>query len=381
MMRFVAMLITIGLLVAVCVAEAATINVRRDGTGDFTTIQPALDAAAAGDTIAIGPGEYTEFQTIRPPLWNWSIDIYGYITVDNLTLIGAGADETKIGPSTPQYDSIHFTPKCIWAWAMSRLTVRDLTVRNCYDGIYGPDGLLSVYDSRSESNRTGIFVLSRQLWVEHCWFSGIGPAPNGVTHTSNCTTSIVRNCGFEDCELDYDGVEDFVAESCGFDGGPGGIGVYNASVGRIANITLSCELFGINVNSSTCQVRDVRVNGGEIGIVVENGYLSASDVQIDSTSEAAFYLINPRAFEVHESDILPDSGYAVQFYSQAIPPSRIFDCTGNYWGLADSTAISQLIWDGNDSHGIDDFIDFVPFAGGSTPTERESWGAVKALFR
>lgn len=41
--------------------------VERDGSGDFATIQPALDAAVAGHTILIGPGEYTEAIAIRPP--------------------------------------------------------------------------------------------------------------------------------------------------------------------------------------------------------------------------------------------------------------------------------------------------------------------------
>ena len=42
------------------VAVAATITVEKDGSGHFTQIQPALDAAASGDTVLIGPGEFTE---------------------------------------------------------------------------------------------------------------------------------------------------------------------------------------------------------------------------------------------------------------------------------------------------------------------------------
>ncbi|MBK7670012.1 MAG: hypothetical protein IPJ24_01300 [bacterium] len=36
-------------------ATAGTLTVRRDGTGDFTVIQDAVNAAASGDTIRIGP--------------------------------------------------------------------------------------------------------------------------------------------------------------------------------------------------------------------------------------------------------------------------------------------------------------------------------------
>ena len=55
--------ICIALLVALvfpALAPAAVHTVRQDGTGDFPTISAALAAAAAGDTIDIGPGTYPE---------------------------------------------------------------------------------------------------------------------------------------------------------------------------------------------------------------------------------------------------------------------------------------------------------------------------------
>ena len=39
-------------------ASAATVTVSLDGTGDFTDIQAAIDAAVDGDEILVGPGEY-----------------------------------------------------------------------------------------------------------------------------------------------------------------------------------------------------------------------------------------------------------------------------------------------------------------------------------
>jgi hypothetical protein len=77
---------------------------------------------------------------------------------------------------------------------------------------------------------------------------------------------------------------------------------------------------------------------------------------------------------------LPASGYAAQIEEYGAPPSRTYDFSGNYWGVTDSTAIAALIWDAHDSAAVDDYIDFVPFAGQSTPTETLTWGAVKALF-
>jgi pectin methylesterase-like acyl-CoA thioesterase len=76
------------LLLLSTTVQARTWRVARDGSGDYTTIQPAIDWASAGDTISIGAGVYTECRTVRLPGWSWSIEIYVYAMKDNLTLIG-----------------------------------------------------------------------------------------------------------------------------------------------------------------------------------------------------------------------------------------------------------------------------------------------------
>ncbi|GEM_PF-6008920 len=50
------------MLLAVCMtpAFAATILVKQDGSGDFTTVQAALDTAKSGDTVIVSAGTYTE---------------------------------------------------------------------------------------------------------------------------------------------------------------------------------------------------------------------------------------------------------------------------------------------------------------------------------
>lgn len=40
-------------------APAAVIHVEADGSGDYPTIQAAIDAAVAGDVVELGPGDYT----------------------------------------------------------------------------------------------------------------------------------------------------------------------------------------------------------------------------------------------------------------------------------------------------------------------------------
>nr|MEE4268144.1 hypothetical protein [Candidatus Krumholzibacteria bacterium] len=75
------------------VAHARTWNVEKDGSGDFTVIQDAVDVAEDGDIIMIGPGRYTEYTE-----YSWG-NVYVYLSGDrSLTFVGAGVEQTIIGP-------------------------------------------------------------------------------------------------------------------------------------------------------------------------------------------------------------------------------------------------------------------------------------------
>lgn len=92
-------LFMIAALAAANTALGATWHVARDGTGDFSVIQAAVDAAASGDTIMIGPGRYNEGAIVVTPGWTEFVRVL--IRQPELTLIGAGHEQTIIGPPTP----------------------------------------------------------------------------------------------------------------------------------------------------------------------------------------------------------------------------------------------------------------------------------------
>ena len=48
------------LVILPCLALAATLTVKQDGTGDYTVIQAAVDAAIPGDSVLVHPGRYFE---------------------------------------------------------------------------------------------------------------------------------------------------------------------------------------------------------------------------------------------------------------------------------------------------------------------------------
>ncbi len=88
------------LILLATAGRAATLVVERDGTGDFVEIQPALDAVASGDTLRIGPGEFTTMIPSYIPGYAWDVDVCAYVHVPTLTIIGAGQGQTVLFPTS-----------------------------------------------------------------------------------------------------------------------------------------------------------------------------------------------------------------------------------------------------------------------------------------
>lgn len=70
-------ILAVVLLVSFSTAHAGTIYVAGDGTGDFTNIRPAVEAAASGDVIVVGPGTYTGTGAVDIALTGKTLTISG----------------------------------------------------------------------------------------------------------------------------------------------------------------------------------------------------------------------------------------------------------------------------------------------------------------
>ena len=137
-------------LILPAVIGAVTLRVERDGSGDYMTIQPAVDAAAAGDTILIGPGYYTEYQTVVLPGGGDPVDVYVYVRTDELTILGTEPVATIIGPDVPNF--INFGPKGIVAVQNARnIAIAGLGFRNLREGVHCYLESMDVVDFRTFS--------------------------------------------------------------------------------------------------------------------------------------------------------------------------------------------------------------------------------------
>lgn len=91
--------------------EARTVIVARDGSGQYTSIQEAIDEARSGDTIHIKAGEYQEDVTIH--------------SKDRLRLIGDGVDKVTV-LGRERVGVFHIGK---WPYGATQIEISGMTIR------------------------------------------------------------------------------------------------------------------------------------------------------------------------------------------------------------------------------------------------------------
>lgn len=374
------------LLLALCATPAwsATMRVERDGSAPYSTIQPAIDAAAPGDTILIGPGRYTEHQTVTLTGWSWTIEVYALVRTNSLTIMGTDRDVVVIGPDAASF--YYFGPKGIAFDHVVGGGVQSLTAINTYDGVF--------MDTRSaESSVIGAA------------FRGCG---TGISGACGGALRVIK-CDFQDntdsgvvcwdptphLELSQSSFKDnaYVAHvvatpsasisDCRVEGGTVGIQFEQGSVGEVVNCHIRDVLYGgINVSlGGTCDLRGVVISGGVWNLRLRGGRITGSDCVFSGASGATISCPDWPTFTLHNCHILGGGGWLVQLSRSNELPVIHADLRDNYWGIADRDSIAALIWDGTDDPTINGIVDFEPFSAVPLPTEKKSLGSVKGLYR
>lgn len=340
-------------------AAGATITVRKDGTGDFLVIQHALDVAADGDTVLIGPGEYTESTMVRLPGWAYDIESFANLKSDNVTLIGAGAEVTVIGPASYQGNGGTFEPAAVsYSLNDGFLQLSDLKVRNCYAGIYVVGELrmdrCAVVDNDLGIGwnpsgpggwvRDSIFSVAAAISFPLACDIGGGGQGSGI-EVARCSvgnSAVVRSVQgilFRDCEMK-------------------GLNLYAGASATVRN----CRLLGTNVGISqslgsgiSCEVYDSVLSGGYAALTVTDsapgGRFVVENSRLEGGSNSVFYAAyNAGATSIHSCDLVKGSGLMVRCGAQG--PTVVHDMSGNFWGTASEAQIQAWIFDHSDNGSI-----------------------------
>jgi hypothetical protein len=362
-------------------AQARTIRVERDGTGDFTTLQPAVNAAAPGDTVLIGPGRYIEYAPFSVPA-KWTEPTYVGVSVDNLTLKGRNRDTVIIGPTVANFQG--FGPKGIVTQSgLNIIRVEDLTIENVHDGMYLL-GRASVKSCMLRGCSEGVVA-----------YTAAGALFDGCVFESNTGTGVFGGDVAQDVTVQDSQFLDNIATSISMAGVPN-VTVRNCTVnGGVVGIQYSLGTYGIVSNCIVQRARNVGIvavqgaqlrleasliDGGNENIyIASHSDLSGSDNMVMGCSFATLRFSGGCTANFHGNHILKGDGWLVLTGTYFYEPYRI-DLEDNFWGLTDAPAIAAAIKDGNDDPGIHAFVDFEPFEMGPIPTDEQSFGELKARF-
>ncbi|MEZ4388025.1 MAG: right-handed parallel beta-helix repeat-containing protein [Candidatus Krumholzibacteriia bacterium] len=365
-------------------ASAATWHVAQDGSGDFTIIQDAVDAASAGDVIRIHAGRYLHITE------HW--DVYGngtsfadnhvVITKDNLTLQGDGPDVTIIGPASyPSDPGPNYTGISVTYNEANTLTIRDLAVENVRYGVFGACPYLNVTNCRffDTLNEAIYLRLADGLTeITDCFFDDCGGGLFGHPESDNIE---VRNCVFEASTqpMVFIGNTGVVIDGCEITGALGAINLQQGSIGSISN----CSIYDSVVNSIATSLDgyvDVSrciIEGGQSGLFLQGGGgCHVEECTFRGQTYAAAYISSHGPNVITDCNILNGGLWSVYCLGSA---DCYLDMRGNYWGTDSEAQIQAWIYDANDNPAHNCTVDYIPFSN-VVSIEEKSWSAVKGLF-
>ncbi len=383
-LRVALLLVAVGLASA---ASARTWRVELDGSGDYTDIQPAVDAATPGDTIRIGPGRFDTFHPITAPAW--TEDTIVGVLKDDLTFLGSGRDVTILGPGSyrgvPGED-----PKVFCSFGGYDGRIENMTIENVEQGVYWERGTLTIQSCVFRAAHPNCIAL--MLWADNCDVGGClfehldgGTAiiisnSEGNVHGCQVSDSSIQGASYG-VQVGY-GAQGIFIRNTSIEGAFWGLSFTQGSVGQVesCSITNTQDVSALITTGSQVTLLDSEFDGGRYGLDVNGGTVTGTGIVVSNTTVTALYLNGTGQTTIHRSHILPAAGLAFKSAVYAGAPASI-DLTGNYWGTTDSAAIAASIHDSQDDPALHCTVLYEPFANGPVPTESTSWGDLKALFR
>jgi hypothetical protein len=266
-------------------ANAAVLSVTRDGSGQYVEVQPAINAASAGDTILVGPGQtYAGFDVDR------QLVIIGAGTgagpnessfVNGVVRVMGSADGTELrslwiysSQSSQAYDSTAGVLRIMSG--ASSILVRRCLVENVYSAFSQIPIVMYVGQFASVS------VLEATIWnpSSNGGYKGIEISTGSSLLLSNCVISLSQVGYGAYSVYGGDASSSLSADHCLFYTGSGNTGLYCSASGTIMN----CASYGGDLVYSA---PNIVVN------CCANNTSSANFVSIGSNPQTANYHLSP----------------------------------------------------------------------------------------
>lgn len=364
-------------------AQAAMWQVEKDGSGDFTIIQEAVNASASGDTILIGPGRYDDTVTYTNPYISWTVCVV--IPGSDLTFIGAGPDDTIIGPAAPGDMTQNG-----WRGMISSslytgdIFIHDIGFEHVYEACYLTPEVLTVYNCKISECVYGISVFGNaSTLVDNCGFHDIQKGVN----LHDCTGPIVQNCVFENSILQPTMAGVYMANVSSYN-------IYNSSfsvayigcfvsTGTISNCSFDNSYTrSMLLSSGNCRIENNVSDGSQHNwciITQDAAEISGSGNVLKNASWSALRLVGSQV-AFNGNHILPIGEY-INANGYTSPPALELDFRNNYWGTSDPAELSARIVDGYDDPNEYVNVRYEPFSSNPMSNEERSWGEIKALYK
>jgi hypothetical protein len=387
-------LLAMGLLAIGSISQARTWRVERDGSADFTTIQPAVNAAASGDTIQIGRGWFDEKELVTCPGWTEYVRVLVPQAV--LTIIGSGP-ATTIGQfaawDLSQGDHMGIVGGSIFG--NQELHVSNMTFANMFIGVNAEDNLFVLDNCIFYGN-----CLSISSWdgssttIRNCTFQDVSRNGRHIfvgglenIEIQNCMLSLDYEYPWPQRHISVENGTNAVIEDCELVGGSGAFGA-----GTFANVTVRRCLLDHQSNyavafseGGSIEFEDCTFDHQVVPLRPshDNNRIVARRCRFLNVSECILAAGYVGDVSIQDCDLARGNRGVVWIDDRdpSYPPVRTIDMTNNYWGSDDPDSIQAWIRDANDSNLARFRVDYAPFASESTPTEPTTWGALKSLFR
>ncbi len=391
-------LITIAALLLIASSCLAfTWHVEQDGSGDYEIIQHAVNVAAVGDTILIGPGRYDQYWEFMPQIQVWAI--VG-VETDSLTFIGTNRDEVIIGTDYvyPIWPNINDSHGIAVGIGIPWIIVENITFENMNKGVRCVPGgevrdclFRSIADFGVFSENSISVCPECPFLVEDCEFiDDRGSIAVAATNNSNSTSSIIaQRIGSHDGGGFYMDHPNVIIDDCVIEDSIDGIvrmgGVIHASntiIKRTMNSIwvyggpVTTDLFCNNIRVIEGHMgRDVGINGGRIE--AENCVFTGGSDQYDTIG-----MFSLSTAKFHNNHIFSNgSRYAVNVFAHQGPWDTKVHFENNWWGTADPDSVADMIYDHADTNGTQTTVLFEPILLGPCANKKKSFGGMKQLFR